>query len=55
MKFRDERSTFVIQAQSLKESVVHLYPDLPGVPSQARGPVSRKHGNFSGPKANFKI
>ena len=35
MKVRDKRSSFVVQAQSLKDSVAHLYPGLPWVPLRA--------------------
>ena len=53
MKVREERSTFVAQAQRLKDSVTRLYPDLPGVPLRAWGPVFRKARKLLGPEGKF--
>ena len=52
MKVGDERSTFVVRIRDFERT---LYPDLPGVPYGPGGLFLERSGNFSGPKANFKI
>ena len=50
MKVGDERSTFVVRIRDFERT---LYPDLPGVPLRAWGPVSRKVRKLFGPKGKF--
>ena len=50
MKVGDERSTFVVRVRVFERT---LYPDLPGVPLRAWGPVSRKIRKLFGPEGKF--
>jgi len=51
MKVGDERSTFVVRVRVFERT---LYPDLPGVPLRAWGPVSRKVRKPFGPEGKFE-
>ena len=50
MKVGDERFTFMVWVRVFERT---LYPDLPGVPLRAWGPVSRKVRKLFGPEGKF--